>query len=218
VPMRVVSRIRVLLAEDKPDVAEELAALLEDHFQVVGIVHNGQQLIAVAKELKPAIIVTDISMPLLNGLDAVRRLRGEGVQTKVVVLTQHKQTQFVVEAFRAGVSAYLLKHAAGDELVKAIHEVLQGRTYVSGLITKDLTSILTAARSEGSVQRHNLTARQREILQFIAEGKTARDIAVILNISPLTAEGHKRAIMDTFGVRTIKELVQHAIKLGLISS
>lgn len=191
---------------------------MKNHFDVVGIVHNGQQLIAAVKELKPTVIITDISMPVLNGLEAVRRLRNEGVQTKVVVLTQHKHTQFVVEGFRAGVSAYVLKQTAGDELVKAIHDVLQEKTYVSGLITKDLTSILAATQGEGSVKRHKLTARQTEILQFIAEGKTAKDIAAILNISPLTAEDHKRAIMDTFGVRTIKELVQHAIQLGLISS
>jgi DNA-binding NarL/FixJ family response regulator len=210
-------RTTVLLADDDTIVAEALASLLEDEFDVVRTVRDGRQLIEAAKELKPAVIVTDISMPLLNGLDAVRQLKTEGVPSKVIVLTQHKETQFAVEAFRAGVSGYLLKRSAGDELVKAIQEVTAGRSYLTSLVTKDLISVLIAAQSNISVDHRLLTARQREILQLIAEGKTAKEIGGILKISTRTVEGHKYEIMDALGVKTSAELVQQAIKLGLIT-
>jgi DNA-binding NarL/FixJ family response regulator len=210
-------RTTVLLADDDTIVAEALASLLDDEFDVVRTVRDGRQLIEAAKELKPAVIVTDISMPLLNGLDAVRQLKTEGVPSKVIVLTQHKETQFAVEAFRAGVSGYLLKRSAGDELVKAIQEVTAGRSYLTSLVTKDLISVLIAAQSNISVDHRLLTARQREILQLIAEGKTAKEIGGILKISTRTVEGHKYEIMDALGVKTSAELVQQAIKLGLIT-
>ena len=210
-------RTTVLLADDDTIVAEALASLLEDEFDVVRTVRDGRQLIEAAKELKPAVIVTDISMPLLNGLDAVRQLKTEGVPSKVIVLTQHKETQFAVEAFRAGVSGYLLKRSAGDELVKAIQEVTEGRSYLTSLVTKDLISVLIAAQSNISIDHRLLTARQREILQLIAEGKTAKEIGGILKISTRTVEGHKYEIMDALGVKTSAELVQQAIKLGLIT-
>lgn len=210
-------RTTVLLADDDTIVAEALASLLEDEFDVVRTVRDGRQLIEAAKELKPAVIVTDISMPLLNGLDAVRQLRAEGVPSKVIVLTQHKETQFAVEAFRAGVSGYLLKRSAGDELVKAIQEVTEGRSYLTSLVTKDLISVLIAAQSNSSIDHRILTARQRQILQLVAEGKTAKEIGGMLKISTRTVEGHKYEIMDALGVKTSAELVQQAIKLGLIT-
>jgi DNA-binding NarL/FixJ family response regulator len=188
-----VPRTTVLLADDDTIVAEALASLLEDEFDVVRTVRDGRQLIEAAKELKPAVIVTDISMP------------------------QHKETQFAVEAFRAGVSGYLLKRSAGDELVKAIQEVTEGRSYLTSLVTKDLISVLIAAQSDSSIDHRILTARQREILQLIAEGKTAKEIGGILKISTRTVEGHKYEIMDALGVKTSAELVQQAIKLGLIT-
>jgi DNA-binding NarL/FixJ family response regulator len=211
------ARTTVLLADDDTIVAQGLAALLKDDFDVVRTVGDGRQLIAAAKELKPAVIVTDISMPTLNGLDAVRELLRDGVQSKVIVLTQHKETQFAVEAFRAGVSGYLLKQCAGDELAKAIEEVTNGRAYLTGLVTKDLISVLLAAKESGTDERRALTRRQREVLQLVAEGKTAKEIAGLLNISTRTVEGHKYEIMEALGVKTSAELVQQAIKLGLVA-
>jgi DNA-binding NarL/FixJ family response regulator len=210
-------RASVLLADDHAIVAEGLASLLKDSFDVVGRVRDGRELIEAAKALKPAVIVTDISMPLLNWLDAVRHLRAEGVQSKVIILTQHQEAHFAVQAFRAGVSGYLLKQSAGEELATAILEVLQGRVYLTGLVTKDLISVLLAARNKGVAEESLLSPRQREILQLIAEGKTAKEVAGILNISTRTVEGHKYEIMRILGVKTSAELVLHAIRLGLVS-
>jgi DNA-binding NarL/FixJ family response regulator len=213
----IMPRITVLLADDHTIIAQGLASLLSESFEVVGTASDGRELIELARKLKPVVIITDISMPLLNGLDAVNQLRSEGIQAKVIVLTQHKEPQFAVEAFRAGVSGYLLKQGAGEELVKAVQEVAQGRFYLTGLITRDLISVLLAARGKDSAAERSLTSRQREILQLIAEGRTAKEIAGILNISTRTVEGHKYEIMEALGVKTSAELVQQAIRLGLIS-
>jgi DNA-binding NarL/FixJ family response regulator len=209
-------RTTIMLADDHVIVAEGLASLLKESFDLVGVVADGRALLRSAKELQADVIVTDISMPLLNGLDAVRQLRTQGVKSKVIVLTQHKETQLAIEAFAAGVSGYVLKQSAGEELVNAIHEVTQGRVYLTPLIAKDLITVLVQAQA---ANRDNvkLSTRQREVLQLIAEGKTAKEIAVQLDISTRTAEGHKYGIMQALGVKTTAELVQQAIRLGLIS-
>ena len=197
--------------------AQGLASLLRENYDLIGTVGDGRALVEFAKERKPDVIVTDISMPLLNGLDAVRQLKNNGISSKVIVLTQHKETHYAVEAFRAGVSGYLLKVSAGEELVAAIQEALQGRAYLSPLIAKDLISVLMEAhgdRKEGP----QLTSRQREVLQLIAEGKTAKEVATILNISTRTAEGHKYEIMQALSVKTTAELVQQAIRLKLLET
>jgi DNA-binding NarL/FixJ family response regulator len=155
-------------------------------------------------------------MPSLNGVDAVRQHRNQGVTAKVIVLTQHRDPKIAAEAFRAGVSGFLVKQAAGEELVAAIREVLQGRSYLTTLIAKDLLTVLLEAQGKASEEKSELTARQREILQLFAEGKTAKEVASLLNISTRTAEGHKYEIMEALGAKTSAELVQHAIRLGLI--
>jgi DNA-binding NarL/FixJ family response regulator len=208
----------VLLADEQTIDSEALASLLKDSFEIAGIVHDGRQLIEAAQTLRPSVIVTDIAMPVLNGLDAVRRLPKAGVDSKVIVVTHHREIKLAIEAFRAGVSGYLLKQSASEELVRAIHEVMQDRVYLTSLIAKDLIQALLA---EGLTARPGaplLTGRQREILQLVAEGKTAKEIASILDISARTAQGHKYEIMRIFRVRTSAELVHLAIKLGLISS
>jgi DNA-binding NarL/FixJ family response regulator len=209
-------RTTVLLADDHAIVAQGLASLLSETFDLVGNVGDGRALLEAAKERKPDVIVTDISMPLLNGLDAVRQLKQEGIRSKVIVLTQHKETHYAVEAFRAGVSGYLLKMSAGDELKSAIDEVMQGRAYLTPLIAKDLISVLMEARTASVETGPKLTSRQREILQLIAEGKTAKEIGTMLEISTRTAEGHKYEIMSALGVKTTAELVQQAIRLKLV--
>jgi DNA-binding NarL/FixJ family response regulator len=207
---------RVLLADDHKIVAQGLELILRDSFTLVGTVSDGRALVEAAVRLKPDVVVTDISMPLLNGLDAVRQFRSNGVEAKVVFLTMHADASLAAEAFRAGGSAFLLKQSAGEELVQAIREILQGRAYLTPLIAKDMISVLMEAREERG-EESRLTARQREVLQLIAEGKTMKEIAGILNISARTAETHKYEMMQVIGVKTTAELIQHAIRLHLVS-
>ena len=208
--------IRVLLADDHTVVAEGLQSLLKDVFSLVGVVHDGRALLEAVEKLRPDVVVTDISMPLLNGLDAIPQIRARHPDTKVIVLTMHGDTQLAVDAFRKGASGYLLKVSPGEELITAIAQVAQGRSYITTLLAKDLISVLLEARGvdKGGA---NLTPRQREVLQLIAEGRTMKEVASILNISPRTAESHKYEIMHTLGLETTAALVQHAIRLKLIS-
>ncbi|MGH9846028.1 MAG: response regulator [Blastocatellia bacterium] len=211
------SKTKVLLADDHTIVAEGLRSLLEDDFDLVGTVNDGRALLKAAHELRPDVIVVDISMPLLNGLDAVRQLKRDGVPAKIVFLTMHAEAQMATEAFRAGASGYLLKQSAGEELITAIHEVVKGRSYVTPLITKDVLSFLMDVARNADRPSVRLTPRQREVLQLIAEGRAMKEIASILNISARTVESHKYEMMETLGVESTPELVQYAIKIGLVS-
>jgi DNA-binding NarL/FixJ family response regulator len=166
--------------------------------------------------LKPDVVVTDISMPILNGLDAVRQFRSRGVAAKVVFLTMHADANLAAEAFRAGGSAFLLKQSAGEELVQAIGEILQGRAYLTPLIAKDMITVLMEAKEDRG-EESRLTARQREVLQLVAEGKTMKEVAGILNISTRTAETHKYEMMQVIGVKTTAELIKHAIRLRMVN-
>jgi DNA-binding NarL/FixJ family response regulator len=211
------NRRSILLADDHAIVAEGLERLLQGTFEFVGRVSDGRALIEAAKRLLPAVIVTDISMPILNGLDAVRILKKEGVRSKIVFLTMHSDSNMVAEAFRAGASAYLLKQSAGEELTQAIEEVLVGRNYISPLIADDLISFLVNRKKQPSKVNVELTGRQREVLQLIAEGRTMKEIAFQLGISARTAESHKYEMMQSLGVQTTADLIRHAIKINLIS-
>lgn len=205
-----------MLADDHAVVAEALQALLKDTFELVGVVNDGRALLEATEALRPDVVVTDISMPLLNGLDAIRQIRARHPGTKIVVLTMHRETQLAVDAFRAGASGYLLKVSPGDELVTAIGQVAQGRAYVTTLLAKDLINLLIEAGGPQS-GGEALTPRQREVLQLIAEGRTMKEVATILNISPRTAESHKYEIMQVLGVETTAGLVQYAIRTKLVS-
>jgi DNA-binding NarL/FixJ family response regulator len=211
------NRRSILLADDHAIVAEGLQRLLEGTFEFVGRVSDGRALVEAARRLLPAVIVTDISMPILNGLDAVRILKKEGVRSKIVFLTMHSDSNMVAEAFRAGASAYLLKQSAGEELTQAIEQVLVGRNYISPLIADDLISFLVNRRRQPSKVYVELTGRQREVLQLIAEGRTMKEIAFQLGISARTAESHKYEMMQSLGVQTTADLIRHAIKINLIS-
>jgi DNA-binding NarL/FixJ family response regulator len=210
-------KVRVLLADDHAVVAEGLASLLREDFELVGTVHDGRALLEAAENLRPDVIVTDITMPLLNGLDAIRQIRARRSQARIVVLTMHSDTHLAAEAFRAGVSGYLLKVSPAEELVEAIHEAAEGRAYVTGLLAKDLVTLLVEADGSPRIDHSPLTQRQREVLQLIAEGRTMKEVAAVLHISPRTAESHKYDIMQALGAQTTVELIQCAIRLKLVA-
>ena len=207
-------KIKVLLADDHAIVAEALTAMLKDTFELVGLVHDGRALVEAAGKLRPDVIVTDLSMPLLNGIDAVRQIKTARPDVKVIVLTMHRETQLAAEAFRAGASGYLLKVSPGQELVKAIQEVFQGRAYITSLLTQDLITFLMEVNKQP--REELLTARQREVLQLIAEGRTMKEVAQVLKISPRTAETHKYEIMQALGVKTTAALIQYALRSNMV--
>lgn len=208
--------VSVLLADDHAVVAEGLAALLKEKFKLVGVVRDGRALLAASNEFRPDVIVTDISMPSLNGLDAIRQIKSARPYAKILVLTMHEEPELAAEAFRAGASGYLLKTSPGEELVTAIREVAQGRAYLTSLIAKDLISVLLEANTETSAAGTKLTPRQREVLQLVAEGRTMKEVASILNISQRTAESHKYEMMQVLGVGTTADLIKYAIRLKLV--
>lgn len=215
------TRARVLLADDHQIVADGLRRLLEPEFEVVGSVEDGRALLTAVKELSPDVVVADISMPLLNGIEAALQLRKSGSKAKIIFLTMHPDVIYAMRAFDAGASGFVLKHSAASELVTAIRECLEGRTYITPLLSKELIE----AYSERDRERqrkdtdplNKLTPRQREVLQLLAEGRSAREIAAVLNVSRRTAEFHKYRMMDELGIRTSAGLIQFAIRHGVIS-
>lgn len=211
------SKARVLLADDHKIILEGLRGLLQSEFDLAGTAENGLELVEAAERLQPDVIVTDISMPLLNGIDAVRKLRQSGLRAKVVFLTMHPDVVFATRALEAGASAYVLKHSAPDELIAAIREALGGGTFISAALRNPALEELLDPSKKHVRTTLDLTARQREVLQLLAEGKSAKEVAALLQISPRTVETHKYKIMDELGAKTSAELVQHAIKHGLIA-
>ena len=208
---------RVLLADDHRMMSEGLRSLLQPHFDVVGIVSDGRELIAAAKQLDPDIVVLDISMPSLNGIDAAHQLRSADSRAKVVILTMHREVTYAARALEAGASGYVLKHSAAAELVTAIQEALKGGTYITPQIAADLVDAFRRGVHAGAAAPGELTPRQREVLQLAAEGRSAKEIAAVLHISRRTAEFHKARLMETLGVQNTAELVQYAIRTGVSS-
>lgn len=206
---------RILLADDHKIVLDGLRGLLEDDFELAGAVTNGRDLVVTALREQPDAIVADISMPLLNGIEAVYQLREAGSTARVVFLTMHPDPTYATRALQAGGSGYVLKHSASDELVTAIHEVLRGGTYISPALQSPAMTELFEETRRHVRQTIELTPRQREVLQLLAEGKSAKEIGAILGISARTAEAHKYRMMDDLGVKTTAQLVQYAIKHGL---
>jgi len=180
-------------------------------------VADGRELVAAAKQHRPDVIVADVTMPSLNGIDAAGQLRDGGVKTKVVFLTMHRDVAYARRAMEAGAVGFVLKHSAAAELVTAVREALRGQTYVTPMIAGELLQSYREGDSGpcGSVQR--LTARQREVLQLVAEGRSAKEVAAVLKISTRTAEAHKARILEALGLRTTADLVQYAIRNGIIS-
>lgn len=211
------TRARVLLADDHAMVVAGLSTLLEREFDLVGTAGDGRELMAMAERLLPDVVVTDISMPLLNGLEAVRRLKKTLPSLKVVFLTMHGDVDFATEAFRVGASGYLLKHSAAEELTTAIREALQGRVYITPLIAKGVLTAFMENPDAAVDGRPSLTPRQREVLQLVAEGRTVKEIASILDVAPRTVEFHKNGVARNLGLRTTAELTQYAVKHGIVS-
>jgi DNA-binding NarL/FixJ family response regulator len=206
----------LLLADDHTMFSQGLQSLLEDEFDLVGAVGDGEALVEAATRLDPDVIVVDISMPAMNGFDAVRQLKKLGVTAKIVFLTMHADDRLLAEAFRCGGSGYVLKQSAGDELIFGIRQVLAGHKYVTPLIATEWAEDVSR-RDQGS-GKLTLTPRQREVLQLVIEGCTMKEIATRLGISTRTAESHKYEMMEGLGVETTAELIQYAVKLGLTSN
>ncbi len=209
-------RARILLADDHRLLLEAFENLLEPEFEVVGTATDGRALLVAARELKPDVIVLDIAMPLLNGLGAAQRLKQMMPEIKLIFLTVNEDPDFASEAFRIGASGYLLKNSAASELFQAIEAVLKGKAYVTPLITQGMIESFQYGhdRSEASVK---LTPRQREVLQLLAEGHSMKEAANILDVSPRTVAFHKYRIMEGLQLKTNADLVQFAIKTGIVS-
>jgi len=211
-------RYTVLIADDHGVVRKGLRLLLEQYpeLAVIGEAANGREAVTMAATLSPQIVVLDIAMPILNGIEAAEQILKVNSKTGIIILTMHRDTHLAAEAFRAGVSGYLLKVSPGEELVKAIREVAQGRSYVTSLLAKDLINLLMDAGAAPRDGGSPLTPRQREVLQLIAEGRTMKEVASLLHISPRTAESHKYDIMQALSVQTTAELVQCAVRMKMV--
>ena len=208
---------RVLLAEDHKIEIEGLKSLLRDEFEIVGSVEDGRALVEQASTLYPDVIVADISMPQLNGIEAARQIKKIDKNIKIVFLTMHQDATYAANAFEAGASGFVLKHSASSELIRAIREAIKGRTYVTPLIAGDLIYTYQEGGSPEKNLFKKISPRQREVLQLLAEGKSAKEIASILNISTRTVEFHKYRMMEQLNIKTSAELVRYAIKHGIIS-
>jgi DNA-binding NarL/FixJ family response regulator len=213
-------RIRILLADDHTLVLEGLKRLLAAEFELVGMVGNGRELLAIAGKLMPDVVLLDISMPLLNGIEAARQLKKILPDIKIIILTMHDEKTYITEAFRAGASGYLLKRSAASELAYAIHEVVKGRFYLTPLIAKDVISTVLDRFQRLRINpcgssSERLTQRQREVLQLVAEGCTNKEIAGILKISIKTVEYHKSGIMEKLGKHSTAELTKYALRHGI---
>lgn len=216
------ARIRVLMADDHTLVLEGLRKLLASEFELVGMVENGRALLEAAPRLMPDVVLMDISMPMLNGFEAARKLKRKLPSVKIVFLTMHSEKAYVAEAFHTGASGYLLKRSAASELAFAIREVMKGRFYVTPLVAKDVMGMYFDPQTYSrpriarlSESAGSLTSRQREVLQLVAEGRTNKEIAAIMNISIKTVEFHKAGIMGRLGLHTTAELTRYALVHGI---
>lgn len=209
---------RVLMADDHSILLAGLRKLVEDSCDVVGTVENGRALLEAAERLTPDLILLDISMPLLNGLDAARQIKTIAPDAKLLFLTMHASPTYATEAFKAGASGYLLKQSAASELPQAIDAVLKGQTYLTPSITKPvLESVLHRGETELKASLTDLTPRQREVLQLVAEGKSTKEVATLLKVSVKTVEFHKSRLMEQLDLHSTPALIKFAIAEGLVN-
>ena len=206
------SRSRILIADDHTLIAELCRKLLDMEFDVVGTVSDGHALVRAAGELKPDVVVVDIAMPILNGLDAGRQVKEMLPAVKLVYLTMNPDIEVAAEAFRRGAHGYLLKTCAASELVLAVRDVLRGKSYMSPVLSRDTVNFLRKQNRNMVSEDERLTQRQREVLQLLAEGKVMKEVGSILNMTTRTVAFHKYRMMETLNVKTNAELLEYAIK------
>jgi DNA-binding NarL/FixJ family response regulator len=211
------SKPRILLADDHRIMAEGLRSLIEPEFELVGIVEDGRALVDTAEKLRPDLIIVDISMPLLNGIEAVRQIKKTNRNIKVVFLTMHPDVTYAVCALEAGAQGYVLKHSAPAELTTAIRAALREKTFVTPLLAGEVMACPGKGSQERREDSSHLTGRQREVLQLLAEGYLAKEIADMLNISTRTVEYHKYKMMNDIGMKTVAELIRYAVKHNIVS-
>ena len=212
------SRSRILIADDHTLVAELCKKLLEAEFDVVGTACDGRALLRMAADLKPDVIVVDIAMPILNGLDAGQQIKQRLPAVKLVYLTMNPDPEVAAEAFRRGASGYLLKTCAADEMVIAVRRVLRGMSYMSPSLSKDAVNYLRRQSKLLVEEQERLTERQREVLQLLAEGKVMKEVGGILNMTTRTVAFHKYRIMEVIGARSNAELVRYAVRNHMIAA
>lgn len=208
------TRTRIVLADDHRIVAEGLKGILAAEFELVGVVEDGRKMIEAATSLRPDVIVADVSMPNLNGIEALAVLRKSGNDIPVVFLTMHREVDYALLALEAGAAGYVLKHSAPEELVQAVRVALQGGTFVSPTLAGEIFQAKSNARARDPAA--TLSARQRDVLRLLANGNSAKEIARVLDISSRTVEFHKYRMMETLGIRSGAELIQFAIKRGIV--
>jgi len=212
--------VRIVLADDHTIVRQGLAKLLEGEpgFQVVGEAENGREAVAKVEALQPQVVIMDIAMPMLNGIEATRQIKKIRPQTKVIILSMHCHDRYIKELFSLGASGYLLKDSTGSDIVKAIQAALDGDTYmspsVSRVVVEDYISIKKKPFREGLYA--TLSNREREVFQMIAEGRSTREISDILCISPSTVKTHRSKIMEKLRIENVSQLVQFAIRIGIV--
>ena len=212
------NRPRVVIADDHHILVEGVRRLLDGDYDVVGTAGDGRELVRIATDAYPDLVVLDVGMPMLNGIEACRQIRDAVPSAKIVFLTQQADKAYVHEAFRSGASGYVLKQSAATELLQGVREVLAGRYYVSPSITsEEAKARFDPHRNPSELFGGVLTARQREVLQLVAEGKAAKEIANAMGISVKTVEFHKSAVMDQLGLRTTAELTRYAIEHGIVT-
>lgn len=211
------SKPRIVLGDDHGIILEGLRTLLEKDFDIVGTASNGRDLAAEAERLKPDAVLLDVSMPILNGMEAARQIKSRDSHIKIIFVTQKSDRQYVQTALRIGASGYVLKQAATTEVGNALREVLRGRYYVSPALRKGIPDALyDPTRNPSELFGQSLTPRQREVLQLLAEGKSNKEIAAILNVSVKTVDFHKAGIMEELGLRSTAELTRYAIEQGIV--
>lgn len=211
-------RPRILIADDHTLVADLCKKLLETEFDVIGVVKNGRSMVQAAGELRPDVIVVDIAMPILNGLDAGERVKQILPSARLVFLTMNVDTEVAAEAFRRGASGYLLKTCAANELVTAVRDVLRGKSYMCRTLPKDTVNYLRRQDTKMIEGKERLTARQREVLQLLAEGKVMKEVGGILNMTTRTVAYHKYRMMEVLGAKTSADLVRFAVRNHMIAA
>ena len=210
-------RSRILIADDHTLVADLCRNLLEMEFHVVDSVRDGRALVQSAIDLRPDVVIVDIAMPILNGLDAGQKVKEILPAVKLVFLTMNPDPEIAAEAFRRGASGYLLKTSAADEMVLAVRKVLRGMSYISLPLSKDTVDYLRRQSKMPVEEEERLTLRQREVLQLLVEGKVMKEVAGILNMTTRTVAFHKYRIMDVLGARSSADLVRYAIRNHLVA-